>query len=74
MQLLQAQLNARGEGNIPIRLVLPQSTVVQQNTAQQSTQLAELLKTAVTQQGTVVQPAPQQIVIDPNVIRNQIIQ
>ena len=65
-QLLQAQLIASGQDNIPIRLVLPQSTIAQQNS-----QLASLLQPAVG-----AQPGNQMIlqaVVDANVAPNQIV-
>ena len=55
-QLIQAQLIASGQDNIPIRLVLPQSTIAQQNS-----QLAQLLQTVVTQPAVRAQPGNQPI-------------
>ena len=71
-QLIQAQLIASGQDNIPIRLVLPQSTIAQQNS-----QLAQLLQTVVTQPAVGAQPGHQpilQAVVDANVAPNHIVE
>ena len=67
-QLIQAKLNAAGEGNIPIRFVLPQSTVMQQNS-----QLAQLLQAVATQQ-TAVPQTTFQTTVDPNVATSHTVQ
>ena len=71
-QLIQVQLIASGQDNIPIRLILPQSSIAPQNS-----QLAQLLQTVVTQPAVGAQPGNQpllQAVVDANVAPNHIVE